>query len=80
MIEEAIGEGVAVRDEFGVYRGSIKFGGYVVRLAIGKREDIGGKPAIKIAAFPLPETPPLGPSKLIDGFGHEDAEPAVKRP
>lgn len=77
MIKDPIGEGVAVLGEFGTYRGTGKCGGYMFAIAMTKAAPIGGKPAVAFRFYAVPETPTLGPSKLIDGFGHEDEEPGV---
>ena len=78
MIEEPIGEGVAVRDEFGTYRGTGKCGGYAFGIVMNKGDTIGGKPSVLFRFHAVPDTPAGGPSKLIDGFGHEDTEPAQR--
>ncbi|MDE2472589.1 MAG: hypothetical protein KGL35_28640 [Bradyrhizobium sp.] len=66
---------VLVRDDDGIYRGTGNFHAWPIRGAGHNLGKIGGRHAIQIDLRDMLGAPKTGPSVLIDGFGHEDADP-----
>ena len=78
MIRDPAGVLYAVRDQFGTYRAVGTFHAWPIRIEMRRADNIGGNPAVEIRLYDGDGAPASGPSVLIDGFGHEDAEPVTR--
>lgn len=81
MIRDPAGTLYATRGADGGFHGTGTFHDWPIRVVLHRADDIDGKPAVSVRLYDgdaVSDTRhALGPSVLIDGFGHQDEAPPV---
>lgn len=79
MIRDPSGTLYATRGKYDTWHGTGTFHGWPIRVVLHRAADIDGKPTVSVQIYDGDEISDtrhaLGPSVLIDGFGHEDQAP-----
>lgn len=83
MIRDPAGILYATRGAGGGFHGTGTFHDWPIRVVLHRAADIDGKPAVSVHIYDGDDVSDtraaLGPSQLIDGFGHVDSEPTVAK-
>lgn len=79
MIRDPSATLYAIRGKYGGFHGTGTFHDWPIRVVLHRADDIDGKPAVSVRIYDGCEVSDtrhaLGPSVLIDGFGHEAEAP-----